>query len=118
MYKYVNIYLSIYIYIYITHAYIGDMDEESTYTPVYQWRKNGLNITNFSEGHNFFTIKKFKSSDEGVYQYVAIVLYPNQIGHETSSISYSGTKDLILSETVLGISSKFSWLIFLCLPWS
>eukprot|EP00596_Hydrurales_sp_CCMP1899_P000221 CAMPEP_0119052094 /NCGR_PEP_ID=MMETSP1177-20130426/73508_1 /TAXON_ID=2985 /ORGANISM="Ochromonas sp, Strain CCMP1899" /LENGTH=1020 /DNA_ID=CAMNT_0007031547 /DNA_START=106 /DNA_END=3165 /DNA_ORIENTATION=- len=82
---------------------LGDIDEEGPYTPLplyqYQWRKNGLNITNFSEGHKFFTIKKFKSCDEGVYQYIATVHYPNQA-------SSQGTKDLILSETVLGMSSK------------
>jgi hypothetical protein len=57
----------------------GDMDEENTPAPLYQWRKNGLNITNFSESHKYFTIKKFKSSDEGIYQYVAMVLYTNQV---------------------------------------
>lgn len=57
----------------------GDMDEENTPAPYYQWRKNGLNITNFSESHKYFTIEKFKTSDEGIYQYVAMVLYTNQV---------------------------------------
>lgn len=83
-----------------------DMDEAISIMPLYQWRRDGVNITTANEGHTYLTIKNFKRSDEGAYQYVA--LFPSIAKtpsgtYQVSSDDNNGDKTLIM---IIVISSR------------
>ena len=80
-----------------------------------------MNLTTASTEHSYYTINKCTHTDGGVYQYYA--LSPTGTGSGTGSgtgtglgavsrMEGSGFKETILSETVIGVSSKLLSLFF------